>query len=323
MKKIVLFDPSYGTSNLGDYIINDAIMSQMNFLFKEAFLYRYSTHTPLIRLHQKFLHTKIGDNCTLSDLKFLGGTNLLKRNLLTLSPDWNISLLTRSLYSNSISLGCGMATNGKKLNQYTRHIYKSTLSHRYIHSTRDERTKLFLEEMGFKAINTGCPTLWKLDRNFCSTITQNKASKVVFTLTDYGKDPQRDQTLIDILNNNYQTVFFWIQGSEDLAYLKFLKGTSRIQLIPPNLTAYDELLSRDDLDYVGTRLHAGIYAIQHKVRSIILAVDNRARDMHADYNLNVIERDDLGQLEKMITSDFATDVRINEQRINLWKQQFE
>ena len=61
--------------------------------------------------------------------------------------------------------------------------------------------------------------------------------------------------------------------------------------------------SDKELDYVGTRLHAGVRAMQKGRRSIILSIDNRAREMGKDYNLNVIERNDIYKLEEYIYSE--------------------
>jgi len=322
MKKVILFDPSYGTSNLGDFIINEAIMRQMKYVFSHNYLLRYSTHNPVLHTRQIFRKSLIGKNCNEAVLKFLGGTNLLKYNLLHFTPDWNINIISKTLYKDSISIGCGVANTNERFNWYTKHIYKTTLSNRFIHSARDEETKIFLENIGFKAINTGCPTLWDLNSNFCKTIPRNKSNDVVFTLTDYAMDEHKDQKLIDILLKNYKNVHFWIQGTEDLTYFKTLKNTKAIKLISPNLGSYDELLNQGDIDFVGTRLHAGIYAMQHKVRSIILVVDNRARDMQKTYNINAVERDDIDQLDEIINSEFATDIHIDQEKINLWKSQF-
>ena len=76
------------------------------------------------------------------------------------------------------------------------------------------------------------------------------------------------------------------------------------------------------VDYVGTRLHAGIYALRHKVRSIIIAIDNRARDMSKTYSLNTIDRNNIDELSKMINSDFKTNIKINTKEIEKWKSQF-
>lgn len=40
-----------------------------------------------------------------------------------------------------------------------------------------KKTKVFLEEMGFKAWNTGCPTLWGLTPEFCTEIPSKKVIK--------------------------------------------------------------------------------------------------------------------------------------------------
>ena len=46
----------------------------------------------------------------------------------------------------------------------------------------------------------------------------------------------------------------------------------------------------ENIDYVGTRLHAGIRALQHKKRTIIIGIDNRAIEKAKDFNLTVIDR---------------------------------
>ena len=198
-------------------------------------------------------------------------------------------------YKNSIAIGCGSDTNAKKMDLYTKSMYKKIFSKEYIHSVRDERTKRLLESIGVKAINTGCPTLWGFTPELCKEIPRKKADKVVFTLTFYNKDLEVDQKLIDILNKNYKEIYFWVQGSEDLEYLNSFNGIKNIKIVNPTLDAYRELLEKGDIDYVGTRLHAGIYAMKHKVRSIILAIDNRARDMSETYNINTIDKKKRGK----------------------------
>ena len=54
---------------------------------------------------------------------------------------------------------------------------------------------------------------------------------------------------------------------------------------------------------------------------MILAVDNRAADMAETYNLNVLHRGDT-KLEEMLCGEIVTDVNIDEQAINEFKQQF-
>ncbi len=323
MKKIVLFDPSYGTSNLGDHIINEAVMEQMEFLFDKSYLVRYSTHTPQAHFWQlPFRNRDIIGNLKQADLKFLGGSNIIKLHLNRPVPDWNVNLMTMHLYKPSIVIGGGLEGTANSSSLYSRVILRSVLSKDYVHSARDEEAHIFLKKLGLKSINTGCPTTWNLTKEHCKMIPTDKSSRVVFTLTDYLKQND-DQTLIDTLVSAYDEVYFWPQGTGDYAYLKTLNNTESINVIGANLKAFKQCLSHPEgMDYIGTRLHAGIYAMQHKVRSIILIVDNRARDMQLAYNINAIERSSINELRPLLESSFTTDVRIDEAKIKEWKQQF-
>ena len=83
-------------------------------------------------------------------------------------------------------------------------------------------------------------------------------------------------------------------------------------------------MNSEKTDYVGTRLHAGIFAMQNHVRSLIIVIDNRARDIKDNYNINAIERVNISKkLEKYINSEFPTVININEKNIKEWKNQFE
>ena len=57
-------------------------------------------------------------------------------------------------------------------------------------------------------------------------------------------------------------------------------------------------------------------------RSIIISVDNRARDMAANYGLHVLERNQIENLGTKINQEFATDIRIDEVRIQEFLSQF-
>ena len=322
MKKIILFDPACGTRNLGDYIIEDSILKQMNFLFKESFVVKYSTHTPMTHLYQLLHANLVLKSCKESDYKFLGGSNLLKTNLKHLSPDFNVHWSDSFYYKDSICVGCGVDNERKDFNVYTKCLLKKILSDKYVHSVRDEKTKKMLEGIGFRAINTGCPTLWGLTKDFCKQIPHSKAKQVVFTLTDYCRNEERDKKLISILKKNYENIFCWIQGDQDLQYLNEITNVADIHLISPSLEAYKTFLEENDVDYIGTRLHAGIFAMQMKKRAIIIIVDNRARDMKKTYQLNCIERDNIDELENLIKQKIKTNVQINEKAIEEWKSQF-
>lgn len=88
------------------------------------------------------------------------------------------------------------------------------------------------------------------------------------------------------------------------------------------MSDYANLLKEGDIDYVGTRLHGGIFALQHKVRSIILAIDNRARGFKKINNIVSLERKDIDLLEDMINSKFDTNIYIRKKEISMWLEQF-
>lgn len=323
LENIAVFDTSYGTQNLGDFIIMDSINREMNYLFGKYFVTRYSTHTPIARFYQNFRKGMILRVLEVCKYKFIGGTNIFKNTIFRFNPDWNINIFNIKFYKGSIAIGCGSALNAKKMDLYTQFIYKKILSKKYIHSTRDERTKNMLENLGFKAINTGCATMWCLTKEHCKKIKQGKSNKVIFTLTDYLKDENSDQILIDILNKNYDEVYFWVQGAEDFEYFSKFKHIEKIIIVNPTLEDYSEVLEKNEIDYVGTRLHAGIYAMQHFCRTIIISIDERSRDINEKYNLNCIERDEIStKLSKKINSTFKTEINIDEEAIKLWKNQF-
>ena len=82
-----MFDTSYATQNMGDYIINDSINSEMEYLLCNSFVTRYPTHTPLLRGIQNIRNNQIIQACKEADYKFLCGTNIFKYNLFYICPD--------------------------------------------------------------------------------------------------------------------------------------------------------------------------------------------------------------------------------------------
>jgi polysaccharide pyruvyl transferase WcaK-like protein len=209
---------------------------------------------------------------------------------------------------------------------YTKYLLKRILSNKILHSVRDSQAENMLKSIGIdNVLNTGCMTMWQLTKKHCQNIPKNKADCVVFTLTDYNKDIVKDQLLIDILNKNYNKVYFWPQGSGDLVYIKKMKNILKIEVLGGNLFSYDELLDNKNitLDFIGTRLHAGIRALQKSRRSIILGIDNRAEEKKKDFKLKVLSRNNINELENILINDFKTEINLNEENINKWKNQFQ
>lgn len=249
---------------------------------------------------------------------------MMTKNLLTHYPQWNINLFNYQPLKGTILVGVG-AGAGNKTNAYTRFMYKHMLSSEFIHSVRDERSKEYVESLGLKAINTGCVTMWSLTPDFCSQIPSKKSDEVVFTLTAPSEtDPKddRDQIIIDILRRNYSKVYYWPQAFLDRNYINKFSNTEGIEILEVSKSVYDDFLQTHDADYVGTRLHGGIYAMRHKRRAIIISIDERARGINESNNLNCVDKNNLEGLEPLIQSEFQTTIKMNQDAIETWKKQF-
>ncbi|MBR1762690.1 MAG: polysaccharide pyruvyl transferase family protein [Eubacterium sp.] len=324
MKRNLLLDTSIGTSNMGDHIIMECVRRELSPVLDNSFVYNMSTHLPSFNAFSVWRNSISVQNYSDCDYKFAGGSNLLVKDLKTHYPQWNINKWNSKPLRGVITVGVG-AGAGDYTNSYTTKLYQSVLNHDFYHSVRDKRSKDFVENvLGLKAINTGCVTMWKLTPEFCSQIPSTKADCALITLTARFKADVNEQKMIDIVVRNYSKVFLWIQGDRDFDYFSKFKNTENIELIPPSIEAYESVLKNNDLDYIGTRLHGGVFAMRHKKRSIIIAIDERAREINAANNLNCIEITEVEEkLDDMINSDFETKVNMPYDEIDRWKMQFE
>lgn len=321
MRNILILDTSVASQNKGDDIIMECCRNELEFILKANFEYTLPTHVSPFHWYQVWRNSYRIQSYANCELKFIGGSNILCKDLLTHYPQWNINWFNCKPLMGCIGVGVG-AGSGDKSNWYTRKMYQRVLSHDYYHSVRDERTKAYLESLGLKAINTGCVTMWMLTPEFCKTIPASKSDKVVFTLTRRPQRDQRNQFLIDTLKDNYQEVFFWPQGISDYEYLHQFIHVDGIKILPASKKAYDEFLTDNVTDYVGTRLHGGVYAMRHGRRAIIIAIDERAREINASNHLNCIDINELSSLPDFVNSVIETRVMMDFDSINKWKEQF-
>ena len=314
MKKIVLYNPAISSLNIGDEIIAKSCKQNLDKIFNNDMYIEISTHLPVNNSYLK----------RIKDVRhsFVLGSNLLMPKLDARFRQWDIKMWNVEYMKPVILMGVGWNKYSTKTTTYTKNLYKRLLSDKYLHSVRDIYTEQKLKEIGINnVINTGCPSFWELTKEHCQDIPKRKANKVVFTLTDYKRDFVKDKKLLEILKRNYKEVLFWIQGSDDYEYFKQINTNNNIQIIPPKLEEFDKIL-KTNVDYIGTRLHGGIRAIQHKCRSIILAVDNRATELNKNYNIPVIQRNDINNLEKVINNELVTDILLPSENIERWKKQF-
>lgn len=318
-RTIGIYDTAVNSLNLGDQIILDAVKKELKELYPTMVQFTtIPTHERISRRSHR-----ISNN---NKLNYISGTNLLNSKFKILKANqWNINLIdVLYLQKNIVLMGVGWSNYQKDSTWLTNFVYNKLFKNNFVHSVRDEYTLKKLEKMGVtNVINTGCPTTWKLTKEFCSEIETNKQDIVVTTLTDYREDIENDTRMLDILTKNYSKVYLWLQGTGDFNYFNKLNiaEKEKIQFISPSLESFDDFLMNNKCDYIGTRLHAGIRALQNKRRSIIISVDNRASEMGKDLNLPVVDRTVLAEnLEKKLKNDFKISITIPEDRILEWKR---
>lgn len=311
----VLLDTSIDSDNCGDQIIMQNCEKQLNGIIECTKVKRIPTHRYLTENEKRDL---LNDS-----YKILCGTNILSGKI----RNYGLWKLTEdiSVYKDTILMGVGFDSEQEEYDLYTKSFLKTILAPEALHSVRDRFSERMLKKMGIKnVIYTGCPTMWTLTPEICKKIPQKKGKNVVCTLTDYCCDPEMDKKMVDILSYSYEKVYLWLQGNGDYSYAQSLGLDRKVIYISKDLREYDLVLQKTELDYVGTRLHAGIRAILSEHRSIVIAIDNRARCIARDTGLMVLERTDIPlKLEKLIEVSFLTNINLPIDNISRWKKQFE
>ncbi|NCC03121.1 MAG: polysaccharide pyruvyl transferase family protein [Proteobacteria bacterium] len=321
--KIGLIDPALFNANgmpspnLGDQIISRAVHRELRTIFGEA------TEIASIASHAFPTPSSLGILKGAQHI-FVGGSNLLYfRSILPAS--WKIGPFGLFAYRNLILLGCGWGSYKLRPTLYGRKVSRLIFSPEYIHSLRDDYTRRLANE-GLKiphTLNTACPTMWLFTPEFVQGLRRTKVKRCIFSLTDYAKSPVEDAALIAGLKRHYGTnLIFWPQGCGDMAYARSLGYEGDV--VERSLASFLNLIQNDDqYDYVGTRLHAGILCIEHGIRSLIIAVDNRAKEIGADTGLPVIMRGDTGALSEWIEGEAPHVIHIPLDSINAWRNQFD
>ena len=312
-KSVGILDTSIAVENHGNEIIMQAVTQRIKELMEDEFIFRLPFIDEFRGYAEKYL-----ERC---EKVFLGGTNALN-SAMDIKRYIGISSQNIETLSNKIILmGVGWWRYEDSPNEYTVDILHRVLSKDSIHSVRDSYTEGKLRNIGItNVVNTGCPTIWNLNKTFCEKIPRQKGKDAIIMFTP--GDRVRDAAIVKIVYDNYRNIFFWPQGPTDYLYIKSMCPSARA--IPPQLSELEKFLDEhDNVDYIGTRLHGGIKCLQHKKRSIILSIDNRAIEMGKDFNLPVFERDDIDQLQKVINDPLNTEINIPEDNIKVWTNQFE
>lgn len=312
--EIIILNTAMGSDNLGDEIIMYYYSKAMEGIVSPQNLYNIATHKKLSDADVERLL-----NCKYA---IIIGTNILSPQM-ELYSGWKFdNRLIRM--RNVILVGVGW-WGYKKPSVYSKYVYRNILSKHVIHSVRDEQTYRMLKSSGIdNVVNTDCLTMIGLDKS-CGSIPEVKAENVLFTLTGILKRVDNDKNLIRVLRRNYKKLYYFPQGNTDLEYLKNITNVDDITIIDESFEAYTDFLKDNniDFDYVGTRLHGGIHAMQNGRRSIIIAVDNRAIEIAYDTGLPVILESEVGEkIEAMINSSWKTEVKLNTEAIETWRNSF-
>lgn len=320
--QICLLDPSLqnhdGTpsNNLGDLIINAAVCRELRSLFSDRDILRISTHTPMAAEQVKLARH--------SSLIFVGGTNLLSSKM-NEYRQWKIWLRQSIHIRRAILLGVGWWQYQEAPDLYTSLILHTALSKRgALHSVRDEYTRKKLASIGIKnVINTGCPTMWPLADLQPGAVPTQKAKQALVMITDYLKEPELDRKLIELLFAKYEKVFFWPQGKGDADYVTSLNLDHPMIWLDRSLESLENFVdTAGAFDYIGTRLHGGVRCLLSKKRSLILEVDNRAKEIAADTGLPTAKRDDFAYLAHWIDTPHVTHISIDLANVEQWRNQF-
>jgi hypothetical protein len=168
------------------------------------------------------------------------------------------------------------------------------------------------------SVSTSCPTMWRLSPEHCAAVPHEKMRNAVFTLTAYLSNPSADRMMIDILKKHYQTLYFFPQMHGDYGYFQGL-NIKGVRVVGQNLRSYDHLLANEELDYVGSRLHGGIRALQFKKRTLVIGIDHRSTEIARDTGLPVLPRTELNKLESWITAPMPTAIKLPADNIVNWK----
>jgi polysaccharide pyruvyl transferase WcaK-like protein len=315
VRTVALLDTSAASNNLGDTIIMDAVRAETADLFRECAVLRITSHE-MMGPHSRRLVR--GARWAIT-----GGSSLLSSRM-WFRASWKVTPFDALAGLNIITMGAGWHQYQSWTDPYSRWMLRSLLSRDGLHSVRDGYTEGMLASIGItNVVNTGCPTLWALTPQHCASVPRRKADAVVTTINSYPglQNRDADRRMLELLKRQYRAVYLWIQTSTDYEYARSL--TSDIVYVNPSVEAFNGILGSElDLDYVGNRLHAGIRALQQPRRTIIVEIDNRAREMGSDFGLPTVGRTEFDRLEQMITTPFETAVRLPDAAIARWKNQF-
>lgn len=291
--KVGVLAPWAATNNLGDYVIGDACVSALwdhGIAVSEA----YPTHIrpPLRHLRRAVRRQHL----------VLAGTNALDARMESNLRFWVTPDLAACYRHKVILMGVGWGTYNTRITKYSRWVIEQLLDPEALHSVRDSFTGRVLSALGYRVEVTGCPSTWGLH---LPGPDPERPSRAIATFTHSNRpDPRRDSQWLAELADLFDEWSVQPMEFSDVAYALEL-GVPASRILPVSLQSFNHHLSTSPVTVVGTRLHAGIRALQFGRQAVIIAIDNRAREMAADFRLPVVEPDAGISVQRWLDEDRA------------------
>lgn len=267
---IVIADTSICSSNTGDQIIVSAAREAVRPLTDRYGLRSIPTHTGMGYRGRRILEE--------SPVALLAGTNLLSAHVGP-KQQWR-TLPLRSRHRRFVSFGCGFGSGEDRPTKGATSFLRATLDSGALHAARDRFSADLLQELGFRAIYTGCPTMWMVDRE-APEAQPVPEDRCVVILNRTLRRPDLDRLVLRAATSSFAHVRFWCQAPFDRAYLTLLPANATE--IPPSLQALAaELRTHPGAQVLTTRLHAAIYSQWFGHRPHLIAVDIRSQRAAGD-----------------------------------------
>lgn len=306
---IVVVDPGLATRNTGDQIISQAVRREFIAPLRAigADVETVPMHGEL-GAHQRRLLRMASD-------VVVCGTNLLSSHMRFRNAwEWPRS---------DVELARGKATFlGVGWWQYQRsrvdrisRRWMSDLAGRHDWAVRDDYSAAKLTEAGVPAVHVSCPTLWSQSEQ----LLPGSQRRVVATVTDYNQNPDADRSLNELLSRHFEEVMYWPQGPGDERYLRGLLGPE-VALVESSLEAFEAAITVPSTAYVGLRLHGGIHALSMGAPTLILSIDNRAREISKSSGLRVLSRYAIREIAAMLQVGGCQQLAVPREAISAWKR---
>jgi hypothetical protein len=290
IKKVILLNPALGSTNLGDSVIVNAIKS----IFKSwniSFLTELSTHRKWTAEEAKIAME--------ADYFILGGSNLLTTSLFPLShTQWKISFNEfRILRNKTILFGPGWRRDEGDLTSFTSRLYGFLMAKDSPQLVRDGVSRERLLKTGREIVNSSCPTLFGI-QEVEENLNCIGNTTVVVALSGNIKNVDQDKKILKIASSNYNKVKLFPQGVFDSKFPEysderyFRELGLNYEVLEGSLEDFSREL-KSGSHYFGTRLHGGIFAMQHGNPSTIIDVDTRARNIFIGSGYEVLSRESL------------------------------